>query len=42
MEESKTAKAFILDDMAKCNCNKGLEAIYVCTKSEEECEDSKN
>jgi hypothetical protein len=42
MEKKTTADAFMLEKMTKCNCNKDLEAIFVCTKSEEECKDSKN
>ena len=42
MQKLSTAEAFMLEKMDKCNCNRGLEAIYVCLKTEQECKDSKN
>ena len=42
MEKITTADALMLEKMQKCNCNRDLEAIYVCLKSEQECKDSKN
>ena len=42
MEKITTADALMLDKMPKCNCNRDLEVLYVCVKSEEECKDSKN
>jgi hypothetical protein len=30
----------MLEKMAKCNCNRNYEVIYICLKSEHECKDS--
>ena len=37
-----SAEIFMFEKMAKCNCNRNLEAIFVCLKNEQECKDSKD
>ena len=42
MQAQTSADLFQFEKMAKCNCERGFEVLYVCIKSESECPDSKN
>ncbi len=42
MQDSTYADSLQLEKMQMCSCNRNLQAIYICLKTEGECPDSKN